>query len=237
MKELYPAAGAPPRPRWLTPFGFFTLLYFIAAQAIALRNSPAESSMGDVQKIMYVHVPAAWVAFLAYFVVFVLSIMYLAKRDERYDLMAMAAAETGVVMTGLALALGSIWGRPTWGVWWTWDARITSTAIMLLMYIGYLALRGFSDDADRRATWSAAVGIVAFLNVPIVWFSVQWWTTLHQVQSTRDSMSTVYWNLLWLNAVAFLLIFIYFMAGRYHVARLEQAVELRLENEAMSRAG
>jgi heme exporter protein C len=90
-----------------------------------------------------------------------------------------------VVLTGLTLALGSIWGRPTWGVWWTWDPRLTSTAILFMIYAGYLALRGFTDEPERRARWSAAIGILAFLNVPIVYMSVRWWRTLHQIQSSR----------------------------------------------------
>lgn len=234
MKELYPAAGATLRPRWLTPFGLVTMLFFIVAQIVAFRISPPDVYMGSLQKIMYVHVPAAWAAMLAYFTVFVLSIIYLVTKRPQYDLIAAAAAEVGVVMTGLALALGSIWGRPTWGVWWAWDARITATAIMFMMYVGYLVLRGFTDDEERRAQWSAAVGIVAFVNVPIVWWSVQWWSTLHQVQSTRQSMAGLYWNGLWLNAFAFLLILIFFIASRYHVAELERNVDIRLEADAMA---
>jgi heme exporter protein C len=233
MKELYEPAGIARRPAWISTLGWVSLLFLAAAQVVAFMKSPADSAMGHLQKIMYVHVPAAWVAFLAFFVVFVMSIMYLVRRRPSHDLVAAACAEVGVVLTGLALALGSIWGRPTWGVWWTWDARLTSTAIMFLMYIGYLAMRGFADDEEQRARWSAAIGIIAFLNVPIVWWSVQWWSTLHQPQSTRESMSAVYWNNLWLNAVAFLLVFIFLVASRFHVAQLERAVELRVEADLL----
>jgi heme exporter protein C len=220
-------------PSYLRPLGWVALIALAAAQIIAWRNSPADAAMGNLQKIMYVHVPAAWAAMLAFFATFVLSIVYFIRRRIAADQLAAASAEAGVVMTGLALALGSIWGRPTWGVWWTWDPRLTSTAIMFLMYIGYLALRGFTDDEDRRARWSAAIGILAFLNVPIVFWSVQWWSGLHQPQSTRESMSATYWNNLWLNAAAFALVLIYFTASRYHVAQLERAAELRLEQEAL----
>jgi heme exporter protein C len=238
MKELYPAAGVKLRPQWLTPLGLLTLVGLIAAETIAWRTSPpAEGGMGNLQKILYVHVPAAWAAMLAFFVVFLFSIAYLATKKLRFDLLAAASAEVGVLMTGIAVALGSIWGRPTWGIWWTWDPRITSSAIMLMMYIGYLALRGFTDEEDRRARWSAAVGIIAFLNVPIVFWSVQWWRSLHQVPVTRDSMSGTYWTGLWMNAFAFLLVMIFFIASRYHVAELERAVELKREADAMAGGG
>jgi heme exporter protein C len=233
MKELYPAAEVTPRPRWLTPFGLITLLALIAAQVIAFRTSPPDEMMQNLQKIMYLHVHAAWAAMLAFFVVFVFSILYLIKRDLRHDLIAAAAAEFGIVTAAVAIATGSIWGRPTWGVWWAWDPRITATTIMLLMYVGYLALRGFTEEEERRAQWGAAAGILAFLNVPIVWWSVQWWSTLHQQQNTRQSMAGIYWNGLWLNAAAFLMAFIFFAASRYHVAQLEREVQRRMESAAL----
>jgi heme exporter protein C len=225
---------APPRnetrvPRWLVLLGPVSLLALIAAQAFGILTSPPDRDMGHLQKIMYVHVPAAWMAMLAFTIVFVASIAYLWRRDERYDLMAASAAEIGVVLTGLALALGSIWGKPTWGVWWTWDPRLTSTAILFLIYAGYLALRGFTDDAERRARWSAAVGILAFLNVPIVYMSVRWWRTLHQLPSTAETVDSIYaWGLR-LNAIAFLLVTLYLLGRRYHAARVQRMAENRLE--------
>ncbi|MEO5509366.1 MAG: cytochrome c biogenesis protein CcsA [Longimicrobiales bacterium] len=234
MKELYSAASVPPRPTYLTWFGWFTLLFLIAAEVVGYMTSPADAGMGHLQKIMYVHVPAAWAGMLAFFAAFILSIMYFVRRSLRFDLLAAAAVEAGVLMTGLALVLGSIWGRATWGVWWTWEPRLTSTAIMFLMYVGYLTLRGFTDEDDRRARWSAAVGVIAFLNVPIVFYSVRIWDRgLHQLPSTSESMSPGYWNNLWLNGVAFLLVLGFFMASRYHVAQLEREVELRREENAM----
>jgi heme exporter protein C len=234
MKELYPAAQASPRPKWLTPFGLATLVVFVAFQVIAFNRSPADAAMGNLQKIMYVHVPAAWASMLAFFVVFVMSIAYLFTKRVSHDLLAASAAETGVLMTGLTLVLGSIWGRPTWGVWWTWDPRLTATAIMMLMYIGYLTLRGFTDEEEKRGRWSAAVGILAFLNVPIVFWSVNWWRSLHQTQLTRQSTNGLYLTYLWMNGFAFLLVLIFFVASRYHVAQLERAVDMRLEADALA---
>ncbi len=220
-------------PRWLKPLGIFTLLFFITAQAIAVINSPADRDMGHLQKIMYVHVPSAWLAFVAFAVVLIFSLLYIWKRDLKYDLFAASAAEIGTLFTALTIAQGSIWGRPTWGVWWTWDPRLTTTAILLLIFIGYVALRSFTDDEDRRARWSAAVGILGAINVPIVYYSVKWWRTIHQVQSTPETMSTVYVVGLLLNLAAFSFLLVYFLLYRYYDARLERRVEQKLESAAL----
>jgi heme exporter protein C len=222
------------RPRWLLPLGVFALLFFIAAQSTALLISPPDRDMGHLQKILYVHVPSAWIAMIAFTVVFVTSVLYLIRRDIRYDLVAASAAEVGVILSGLTLALGSIWGRPTWGVWWTWDPRLTTTAILALIYAGYLALRSFTEDEDRRARWAAWVGILGFMNVPIVYMSVRWWRTIHQVQSTSSTMDSNYVIGLRLNAFAFLFLFIFFVALRYHIARLERVRAARLEHDALA---
>lgn len=219
--------------RALTPVGWLMLGLLLAAQVVAVWISPPDRDMGHLQKIMYVHVPALWTAFVLFFVVFVASLVYLWRRAERYDLAAAAAAEVGVVLTGLGLALGSIWGKPTWGVWWTWDPRLTTTAILFLLYAGYLALRSFTEDPERRARWSAAVGILAFLNVPIVYLSVRWWRTLHQVQSSPSTVDSPYVLGLRLNAVAFLLVGAYFVVRRYQTARLEREAEARLEEASL----
>lgn len=224
-------------PGWLRPLGMIALLGFAAAQAIAVINSPADRDMGHLQKIMYVHVPSAWLAFAAFGVVLVASLLYLWKRDIDYDLLAASAAEAGTLFTALTIAQGSIWGRPTWGVWWTWDPRLTTTAILLLIFIGYVALRSFTDDEDRRARWSAAVGILGAINVPIVYYSVKWWRTIHQVQSSADTMSQVYVVGLLLNLAAFTVLLLWFIAYRYHGARLARYAEQRLEAAALDDNG
>lgn len=217
--------------------GLIMLLAFVAlaaAQAFAFATSPPDRDMGDLQKIMYVHVPAAWSAFICFFVVFVASVRYLWRRNERDDLVAAAAAETGAVLTALTLMLGSIWGRPTWGVWWAWDARLTSTAVLLVIYVGYLALRAFADEPEQRARWSAAIGILGALNVPVVYMSVKWWRTLHQLQSTPSTVDPAYaWGLR-LNGLAVLAIAITFIMHRYRVALLERAADRAAELEALS---
>ena len=211
------------------------LLVLAATQVFGFSTSPPDRDMGHLQKIMYVHVPAAWNAFLAFVVVFGASVLYLWKRDERWDLLAAAAAEVAAVLTALTIALGSIWGRPTWGVWWTWDPRLTSTAILLVIIVGYLALRSFVEEPERRARWSAAVGILGALNVPIVYMSVRWWRTLHQPQSSPSTVDPAYaWGLR-LNALAFLLLMIWLVRARYRAATLERTQERAAEREALRR--
>src|SRR5215468_7704952 len=147
--------------------------------------APREATQGNVQRIMYLHVPSVWVAYLAFVVVLVASIVYLVRRSEAADRLAHASAEVGVLFTGLTIATGSIWGKPTWGTWWTWDARLTSVSILFVMYLGYLLLRGMVEDPDQGARYAAVLGIVAAFNIPLVHFSVIWWRTLHQPPSLK----------------------------------------------------
>lgn len=227
--------AAPPRTSiWLALAG---LTAVIAAQAYSIVTSPAEGDMGHLQKIMYVHVPAAWMTFLAFFVVLVFSVRYLWKRRENDDLIAASAAEVGAVFNALTLMLGMIWGRPAWGVWWVWDARLTSTLVLFLIFAGYLSLRALVDDAQQRARWCAAVGVIGALNVPIVYMSVKWWRTLHQPPSSPATLDPAYTMGLRLNAIALLVLMIYFIRKRYEAARLERAVEHMAEAAAMGGGG
>lgn len=200
--------------------------FFAFAQFWGLFNTPADALMGEVQKLMYVHVPAAWNSFLSFFVVFAASIFYLVHKKIFWDHLAAAAAEVGCVLTALTLCLGSIWGRPTWGVWWTWDARLTTTAILFFLYASYLALRGFMEDPDRRARLAAPLGVLIFLNVPIVYFSVKWWRTLHQVQSSPQTIAPEMVLSLRLNALAFLLIAATFIYWRFRLNQRREKWEL-----------
>ena len=221
------------KARWLDWFGVLALVAVIGAQVHGVLTSPPDRDMGDLQKIMYVHVPSAWNAFMAFFVVAVASLLYLWKGQEKHDLLAASAAEAGTLFTGLTLALGSIWGRPTWGVWWTWDPRLTSTAVLFLVFVGYLALRSFVEDSDRRAQWSAAVGLLGALNVPIVYMSVKWWRTLHQMQSSPSTVDPEYVIGLRTNGIALLLLLIYFIMKRYQAAQTERAAEHIAERFAL----
>lgn len=145
--------------------------------------APTDAAQGQAQRLMYVHVPAAWVAYLAFTVVLAASLAHLIRGDLRWDRYARAGAEIGVALTAVALASGAYWGHLVWGTWWAWDPRLVSTALLLLTYAGYLALRRAAaertgrDGADRTA---AALGVAGFLLVPVVHFSVVWWRSLHQ---------------------------------------------------------
>ncbi len=157
----------------------------LAASAVALGMAlvwaPPDAVQGDVQRVMYVHVPSAWLAYLAFVVVFLASAAWLWTKAPWTDALAVASAEIGVLFTGLALVLGSIWAKPTWGVWWTWEPRLITTAAMFVMYVGYLLTRGLSTDFERRAPRAAVLGIVFVVDVPIVHLSVLWMNSLHQL--------------------------------------------------------
>lgn len=224
----------PLTPRWLTLFGWGALAFLLLSQVMAVLTSPPDRDMGDLQKIMYVHVPSAFCSLIGYAVVFVLGILYLVKRDLKYDLMAASAAQVGAVYAAATLLTGSIWGRPTWGIWWTWDARLTTMAVLFLMYVGYLVLRSFTEDEIRRARWSAAIGALGFINSGIVYMSVKWWRTIHQMQSTPGTIDPVYVRGFRMNGIAFLFVFAYFVISRYRVARVVREVETRIEEKALA---
>ena len=140
---------------------------------------PTEATMGQVQKIFYFHVPSAWLAFFAFFLVFIFSLVYLIRREKKWDNLAASSAEIGVLFCTLVLITGPIWAKPVWGVWWTWDARLTLTLVLWLIYVGYLMLRHYMADPERKATFAAVMGIVGFIDVPLVYFSIRWWRTQH----------------------------------------------------------
>ncbi|MEM6558580.1 MAG: cytochrome c biogenesis protein CcsA [Myxococcota bacterium] len=188
--------------------------------------APPDSMMGDVYRILYVHVPAGWIALLAFTVNAGASVTYLFTSGLRSDALAEATAETGVLMASLSLITGSIWAKPTWDTWWTWDPRLTSMAVVWLAYLGYLVLRRLIEDPEQRATLSAAAGILIAIGVPIVWYSVKWWNSIHQAQSNPDSVSSPMAWVLRLNAFAFLFLWIGFLLARFRVARHEQARSL-----------
>jgi heme exporter protein C len=140
---------------------------------------PSDAETGVIQRIFYFHVPLAWIAFLAFFVVFGCSIMYLWKRDRKWDILASSSAEVGLVFTTLFLLTGSIWARPVWGVWWTWDSRLTSSLILWLIYLAYFIIRSYIGEEERRARFAAVVGIIGFIDVPIIAMAITLWRTQH----------------------------------------------------------
>src|SRR5437773_766337 len=205
--------------------GWLVVLALVAGLVMGFLVAPRDAAQGNVQRIMYVHVPSVLVAYLAFAVVLLASIVYLTTRRESADRIGHASAEVGVLFTGITIASGSIWGKPTWGTWWTWDARLTSVAVLFVMYLGYLLLRGMIDDPERAARYCAVLGIVAALDVPLVHFSVYWWRTLHQPPSVLKpgaaTMPPAILAALLVNLAAFTLLYVYFVAKRVRLLRAE----------------
>ena len=208
--------------------GWLTLAALAGSAVMSLVIAPPDAEQRNAQRLMYIHVPSAWLAYLAFAVVFSASIAYLRTKRTRWDRLAAASAEVGVLFTALAIALGSIWGKPIWGTWWTWDPRLTTTAILLLIYVGYLAVRKLPDSPARKARWSAVVGIVGFLDVPIVHLSVTWWRSLHQGPTVRllgeSTIAPAMLAALLVGVGAFTLLYLYLVTLRLRVGRLEDRV-------------
>lgn len=162
-----------------TPLTLAAIVAVLAAMARAIFFTPLEAVQGPAQKILYVHAPAAWVAFLAFGVVALASIVYLWLRDDRLDRIAESSAEVGVVFTTVVLITGPLWGKPVWGTYWTWDARLTLTLFLWFVYVGYLLLRGAVEDPAMRARYSAVLGILGALLIPFIHLSVYLFRTLH----------------------------------------------------------
>lgn len=206
--------------------GWGAALGLLAGLALGFGYAPKDAVQGNVQRIMYLHVPAVLTAYLAFALVLGASLAYLTTGRSRWDRLARASAELGVIFTGITLVSGSIWGKPTWGAWWTWDARLTSTAILFLTYVGYLLLRAMVEEPERGAKYAAVVGILGAVNIPIVHFSVLWWRTLHQPPTILSpepvALPASMRMTLAVNLAAFTLLFIYLLAKRVALARLEE---------------
>jgi heme exporter protein C len=222
------------KPAWGRVIGVFALLSVGVLIAFGLFIAPEDAVQSDAQRLMYLHVPAAWVAYLAFGVTSIASALYLwtRTRSSVWDRVAAASAELGVIFTGLTLILGSLWGRPVWGVWWAWDARLVTTAVLFFLYLGYLALRRIPAAADVRAKRAAVAALIAFADVPIVHFSVTWWRTLHQEATVfnpeldAEIHGTMAFTLWW-GVLAFTLVFLYLLDLRYRLSSIDEGREAR----------
>ena len=204
----------------------------LATTVVLGLSLPPTLEQGPYARLIAVHPPLAWAAYLAFGVTAAASALYLWPRTRRrfWDALAASSAEIGVVFTALTLATGSIWGRPTWGVWWTWDARLTSTALLLALFLGYLALRRATADAGARAWRSALAALVAAVDVPIVHFSVDWWRTLHQGRSLAQltpqaDLDGSYIAVMLLGFTAMTLTYAWLLVHRYRVEVLQEQLE------------
>lgn len=217
----------------LWPPGWLAGLALAATVLLGLLVVPPDAAQGDVQRIMYVHVPSAWLAYAAFFVTLAGGVLYLARRELRFDRVAAASAEIGLLFTGLTIATGAIWGKATWGKWWDWDPRLTTTAILFVVYAGYLLLRQSLTDRHRRARLAAVFGIVGFLNVPIVHFSVLWWRGLHQpptiIRPGDPTIDHVLLANLLASVASFTLVYLWLLRRRVGLEAARDAAELALE--------
>ncbi len=159
--------------------GAVAILLVIAAAYASFYVAPEERTMGVLQRIFYFHVSSAWAGMDAFLLCFIANLLYVWKRNQKYDWLGVSAAEVGLVLTTVVLITGPIWAKPAWGIYWTWDARLTSTFVLWLLYVSYLLLRTLIEEPERRALLSALFGIFAFIDVPLVFFSIRWWRTQH----------------------------------------------------------
>lgn len=211
-------------------FGGAAALFIFAGLYKGLVTSSPDYYQGEVVRIMYIHVPFAKTSLLSYLVLFGGSIWYLWKRDPVVDNMCHAAAGIGVFFTSVALLTGSIWAKPTWNTWWTWDPRLVSFAILLLTLIGYLMLRTFLDDKEKEATYAAILAIVGFIDLPIVYFSVEWWRTLHQPMSVSVRGVAIAGDMLvplFLMMIGTSFLFTYMLMVRTQMLYLEHLLEAK----------
>jgi heme exporter protein C len=229
-----------------------TLLGLVAAalllvSAVAWFASPAIFyPIGDrlvecqACRIIYFHVPSAWLAYLAFFVVFIASIQVLRTAQPRWDALARSSAEVGLVFTTLALLTGSLWGKPVWGTWWSWDARLTTTLILWFVYLAYMMLRAYVEDERRGARYAAVLGILGFVDVPINYLSVTWWRTLHPeiaiARAGGPAMPTFMVQLLALSLIAFTVLYVYLVVRRMRLELLRQQVSELQPSELVGQA-
>ena len=208
--------------------GFSGLLFLFNLYLIFF-DAPTEQVMGNIQRLFYFHLPTVWVGFLAFFIVFVSSIAYLLKRDPVWDWRAHAAGEAGIVFLTVAIVTGAIWAKPVWGVWWIWDPKLTTTFILWVIYIGYMMVRAYAPGGERGARWAAVVGIVGFVDVPIVYYASELWRSLHPELVTgpfaeTGGLEVAMRTTLYFSLCAFTLVFIYLFRERIAQRRDEDTL-------------
>jgi heme exporter protein C len=225
---------------WLRIAAIISFVGVLVGGYLALMYAPAaEGFTGDAelaQRIFYFHVPSAWVGFFAYFVTFVASIAYLWKGGRKWDVLAFSSAEIGLFFTTMVVITGPIWAKPTWGVWWTWsDPKLVTAAILWLIYFGYITLRRMVDDPARRARFSAVLGIVGFIDVPIVFGAARWWgqSVTHPIVVSGGGFDVAPKMLvvLMFNLAVFTLLYVVLVAQRVRLEHLTDRVEILKSEE------
>jgi heme exporter protein C len=217
--------------------GAASVLLVIAAAYAAFYVAPEERTMGLIQRIFYFHAATAWAGFTAFLVCFIGNLLYVWKREPKYDWLGVSSAEVGLACITIVLITGPIWAHPVWGIWWTWDARLTSTFVLWLLYVSYLLLRTLIEEPERRALLSAVFGIFAFLDVPLVYGSIRWWRTQHpspvimggQGSGLDPTMKKVFF----FSVLAMHILVAFLIVERYALEKLKSEVDiLRREAEA-----
>jgi heme exporter protein C len=211
----------------------------LLALAMVFLYAPREAVMGDVQRIFYFHVASAWVGFFAFFVTFLAGIGHLAQGGRRWDSIASSSAEIGLTFIAMAIITGALWARPVWGVYWTWEPRLTISAVQLLVYIAYGMLRVSVEEPERRARFAAVYGIVAFVTVPLSWFAIRWWRSIHpDILTGGEGMSVTprMAHTLFVSLAAFTLLYVTLLRQRVRLERLGDALaNLRSRFERLPR--
>lgn len=213
---------------WATFFTVFAAIY------LALVYAPTEKTMGDVQRVFYFHVGAAWIGLLAFIVVFIASIVYLKTKNAVWDIYAYTSAEIGVIFTTIVLVTGPIWARPIWGTWWTWDPRLTSTLVLWFLYLAYGRIRASLGEEEKRARYAAVFGILSFIDVPIVFFSIRWWRTMHPqavVTSAGLNLAGGMLPAFFTGLASFTLIYLYFMVRSVKIEKMRAEIQAIKDNE------
>ena len=202
--------------------GWLTFLMVLIATYLVFMWVPNERIMGPVQKIFYFHVAAAWVSFFSFFIVFLTGLQYLRTRDDKWDAVGAASAEIGLMFTIIVLITGPIWGRAAWNAWWTWDPRLTTTLVLFFIYVAYFMVRSSILEPEKKARIAAVFGMVGFVDVPIVWFSIRWWRTIHPVvvSSSGFAMSSKMMITLLASVAAMTLLYFYLLASTTFVIRM-----------------
>ena len=205
--------------------GAVAILLVIASAYAAFFIAPEERTMGLIQRIFYFHVASAWAGFTAFFLCFIGNLLYVWKRAQKFDWLAVSGAEVGLAFTTVVLITGPIWAHPVWGIWWTWDARLTSTFVLWLLYVSYLLLRTLVEEPDRRALLSSLFGIFAFIDVPLVFGAIRWWRTQHpqpviaggQGSGLEHTMKLVFF----FSAFAMHVFMLFLVAERYALEKMQ----------------
>lgn len=209
-----------------TPYSYLLCGAMLVALGAVFLWVPTEREMGIVQRIFYFHVPSAMSAFLAFFLVFVGSIQYLRTRDDKWDRLALGAAELGVMFALIVLITGPLWAKPVWGVYWRWEPRLTSMLITFTIYVAYLMIRDFGAQSSQAPRLGAVLGILAFANVPLVYFAVDLWSANQQLHPPRNvALDPTMEYAKWICYATFFLLLFHLMSQRMELARIETAVE------------